>query len=339
MKVSVIVIIIAVMVIAIIPPNVNSLENRAPAIPPSPPQNLTADGSNGYVVLQWEPSSAPDEYPVSKYKIYRGESQGNETYYDSVDASTTEYVDRNVIVGERYWYYVTAVNDVGESNRSNEVNVTVQPATNAPTPPQNLRAEWNQTMVSLSWVIPTYDGGSPIICYNIYRNGRYLANTTLTSYTDSDIDIHKNYTYYVTAVNSAGKESNPSNYVKVGWEKPGAPQGLSARKEGSYIILSWKQGYTGNLKIKEYRIYVKYDDHWKLIGNTSGTTYKISISSLPSGQVEIKVTAVNELGEGAGSIITVNVSSENILPYVALGIAVAALLILAYILIRRRKSG
>ncbi len=333
--------IIIAMILILLPtmPTITTAENvRAAALPPSAPKNLTASGTYGYVILEWNASIAPSQHPVEKYNIYRGTSSGNETIYHTLDASYTSYTDYNVVVGKTYYYYVTAVNDVGESNKSNEVHVTVQKISK-PTPPQDFKAEWNETEVRLDWSNPSYNGGSPIKFYKIYRNGAYLTNTTVTTYVDKNINYTKTYTYYVTAVNSDGLESNPSNQVKVEWGKPGPPKNLQAEKNGGYVVLTWQQpDYTGYLKIKEYRIYIQENGGWKLVGSTKNTMFQIQTSSLPSGNVKIKVTAVNDLGEGAEAEVTVSNPSTNILPYVILGVGIAAVIFAIYVLMRRKKK-
>ena len=70
--------------------------------------------------------STPDDGggPITHYNIYRSTSSGNEVYYTYVTAPTTTFRDTNVTVGTTYYYQVSAVNAVGEGDRSNEVNIT-----------------------------------------------------------------------------------------------------------------------------------------------------------------------------------------------------------------------
>ncbi|MBS3817072.1 MAG: fibronectin type III domain-containing protein [Candidatus Thermoplasmatota archaeon] len=88
---------------------------------PSSPQNLHASAGNGYVELDWDAPVSNGGSPLTEYKIYRGNSSGSETLLDSVDPSLQSYNDTTVTNGETYYYYVTAVNSVGESTASNEV--------------------------------------------------------------------------------------------------------------------------------------------------------------------------------------------------------------------------
>lgn len=334
------ILIIVILMASIIPASRGiEIYEKEHALPPSAPQNLTAESANGYVTLRWEPASSLDMYPVRKYNIYRGNSSQNETYLTSVDASVTSYNDRNVIIGRTYYYYVTAVNDVGESNRSNEVQIVVENTANPPEPPRNLVAIRGEKYVILTWDSPVYDGGSAVTEYCVYRNGKKLASTTtmFLRYNDTEIDIHSKYTYYITAVNEVG-ESKPSNEVTIQWSKPTPPLNLKIERNGDYALLTWEQGDAGGLRISEYKIYVNYGNGWKYVGKTTKNIYKLKLSSsLFGGTAKIKVTEVNALGESDGIIVETTTPSNGIILYaivISLGVIVIFLL---YLLYRRRS--
>lgn len=91
-------------------------------------------------------------------------------------------------------------------------------ATATPTPvspPTNLsaRSTFFSRGVALSWRASKTAG----VSYNIYRGTAsggetlYVRGVTRTSYTDANVVSRHTYYYYVTAVNSAGQESAPSN--------------------------------------------------------------------------------------------------------------------------------
>ena len=100
------------------------LANGTLAPKPSAPQNLQATAGDGYVKLTWEPPASNGGSAITAYKIYRGTSSGGESYLTQVDGDTLEYNDTSVTNGQTYYYYVTAVNSVGESAKSNEVSAT-----------------------------------------------------------------------------------------------------------------------------------------------------------------------------------------------------------------------
>ncbi len=96
------------------------LKNRSFAVTPLPPTNLTANVGNGYVNLTWNAPIDNGGTDIIEYKIYR-----NETLIATVSALHLWYNDTTVVIGQKYVYYVTAVNSIGESDRSNGVQVTI----------------------------------------------------------------------------------------------------------------------------------------------------------------------------------------------------------------------
>jgi len=87
---------------------------------PSAPQNLKATTGDGYVTLGWSAPSDDGGSAITEYKIYRGTSSGDESYLASVNARTTYYKDTAVTIGQTYYYQVSAVNSVGEGEKSSE---------------------------------------------------------------------------------------------------------------------------------------------------------------------------------------------------------------------------
>lgn len=168
---------------------------------PSEPRNLTAAAGNSQVALSWQSPLSDGGFPVTNYRIYRNTSLLTQI------GTNTSFIDYNVLNGVIYTYQVSAVNGVGEGNKSNSVQVI--PMT-TPSAPQNLTAIAGNQNVSLSWQQPLSDGGSPIINYRIYRNGTLLIEVgTNTSLTDTSVINGVVYTYEVSAVNLAG-EGNKS---------------------------------------------------------------------------------------------------------------------------------
>lgn len=194
---------------------------------PSPPENLRATTGDGYVNLSWEAPKDDGGSPIVEYRIYRGKAGSEEIYLYSVLPSENRYRDA-IQNGMQYYYYITAVNDIGESEKSNEARTyTAAP----PFPPENVRVKLDNGRVILSWDPPKEDGGAPIIEYRIYRgkekgSENYLAsvNGSTTKYVDSSVESGTYY-YTVKAVNEAG-ESNFGERVRVNVERQGVPMSV-----------------------------------------------------------------------------------------------------------------
>ncbi|MEM3396748.1 MAG: NosD domain-containing protein [Thermoplasmata archaeon] len=92
---------------------------------PQRPTNLQVEVSPTSSSLFWLPPLHNGSSSLLFYNIYRGISPENKSLLASVDANTTSFVDTNVTPGITYYYHVTAVNAIGESEPSNTVCVTV----------------------------------------------------------------------------------------------------------------------------------------------------------------------------------------------------------------------
>ena len=93
------------------------------SVPGAP--NLTAATAKGKgIQLTWVAPSSNGS-AITAYKVYRGTSSGGETSLTTLGV-VTSYKDTSTTRGATYWYYVTAVNAVGESPDSNEAHATAK---------------------------------------------------------------------------------------------------------------------------------------------------------------------------------------------------------------------
>jgi hypothetical protein len=101
-------------------------------------------------------------------------------------------------------------------------NVTIDgspPPDGPPGPPTSLSALSGDTSITLSWGPPTFDGGSPVSGYRIYRGTSPNPTTAIadvgvvTSYADSGLSNGQTYYYKVSALNANG-EGSPSNQAQ-----------------------------------------------------------------------------------------------------------------------------
>jgi len=195
-------------------------------------------GGDGYVVLTWEAPEDDGGSQIVGYKIYCGMRSGGETYLTTIGNLTT-YRDTGVTNGRTYYYRVSAVNEVGEGELSEEVSALPQ---GVPSAPQNLVARGGDGYVVLTWEAPADDGGSPIIGYKIYRGtspGEEVLLTTVgneTTYNDTGVTNGQTYYYRVSAVNGIGEGELSEEVSATPQSAPPAPAGVSA-PEGRGILL------------------------------------------------------------------------------------------------------
>ena len=259
-----------------------------------PPRNLNITTTASEVILNWKESlSRPD-----LYRIYRAKANYPWDITDfekirEVPSSETTYTDNDVIPGNIYFYYVTAVRDNKESSHSNIVR----------SQPEVVREGYVVVKSSNEVEIKWNYSASDIIGFNIYRaecnfeiypinepinkegelsiynrpvihsvncpgEEEYIkinsSPVSGTHYIDHINLINANsnypfkvYAYRIKVINKFGVESGWSPY----WLTiPEPPTGLKISQDESNFYLSWKSPHDGK-GIKGYRVYMAYDHH------------------------------------------------------------------------------
>ncbi len=181
----------------------------------------------------------------------------------------------------------------------------------APTAPSNLTySNVTDQSVQLSWTASTDNVG--VSGYKIYRNGSYLTSTTGTSYTVTGLSPATSYSFYVTAYDAAGNESDHSNTVNVTTENtpdtqaPTAPSNLTYSDVTSTSLnLAWDAS-TDNVGVDSYLIF----QDGSQVGTTSNTYYTVSGLS-PNTTYSFYVKAKDAAGNVSDASNTVSATTSN----------------------------
>ena len=102
------------------------------------------------------------------YNVYRGLSSGQE---NAAPTRRFDVLRRDLSLtnGTKYYFKVTAVNAVGEGQKSTEASATPEPT--VPGPPSNLTAQRASSKgVTLAWSAPASNGGASITGYRLNRS-------------------------------------------------------------------------------------------------------------------------------------------------------------------------
>lgn len=178
--------------------------------PPEPPQNVNAIPGDGSVQLSW--ASQTDRL----YNVYRFEG---ETYplspLNDRPLMANNFSDRGLRNGKTYRYEVrTLVVEGGVHREGGGTSVSASPVDKtAPAHPQGLAAAKKDGGVSLTWT-PSPD--IDISGYNVYRtdNGDTVKLNSQpvkeTTYLDPKPGDKRYVSYFVTAVDHSGNESDSS---------------------------------------------------------------------------------------------------------------------------------
>ncbi len=187
-----------------------------------------------------------------------------------------------------------------------------------PSEPKELEATADIGQVHLEWKEPDDKGDSPIVRYNIYRNGFYhdYVDVSYLHYTDSTVTNGVEYTYYVTAENSNAEGPASNSDSAIPYDLPSEPQSFVASSGEDIIEMDWEPPADyGGRPVTEYKIY--RDGLYYLTVSASTTSY--TDNSVTNGvEYTYYVTAVNEAGEGPPS------NSDSAVPYTISSITLTA---------------
>ena len=89
------------------------------------------------------------------------------------------------------------------------------PTVTVPSAPQSFAANTSTVgQIGLSWAAPASNGGATVTSYALRNGTTLLQNTAATSYTHTGLSPYADYSYTVTAVNSAGEGTAASLTAK-----------------------------------------------------------------------------------------------------------------------------
>ena len=166
----------------------------------------TAPGDSPYVtVVIYDPNN--------KFVLLSsGIADSSNTYQIMVDTSTQSNQPKFSLKGI---YNATAFVMNQASGKTVDFVFSPDGSPIAPSSPTSLTATaYSSTEIFLNWLTPVMNGGSPITEYKIERNdgnGFIAIQNTLTStYQDTGLTPSKQYSYRISAINSAGT-SDPSD--------------------------------------------------------------------------------------------------------------------------------
>ncbi|TET46294.1 T9SS type A sorting domain-containing protein [candidate division TA06 bacterium] len=191
--------------------------------PPAAPKNLrVVSFDDSQITLNWHPGYESD---LEGYTMYRSTDGDSFTAITSVLVDTFYSDSFNLVIGNWYYYRVTALDTfLAESPPSNVDSALF----GRPHPPTQLTVDlYTNGYLDLSWQSP---GDPDLDSYSIYRRqdddtsgyARIDFGITDVQYRDTTVTNGIPYWYEVTAVDMSGLESEPSN------EAWGLPMGFDS---------------------------------------------------------------------------------------------------------------
>jgi len=216
--------------------------SATPMTIPDPLTNLSVFNGSGYVILTWDLPADDGGSPLISLRLYRNTDSTGSELIDEIDPGVFYYNDTSVENGVRYYYGMSAVNEVGVSVGSNVVEASPMGLT---TTPRNLTAVAGDGSILLSWDEPENNRGSPVIRYHIHVESISYEDALLTtteneSYNHTDLENGIEYIYHIMAENAIGL-SDPSDKVKATpLGPPSEPVNLIAVQIDISVKLTWE---------------------------------------------------------------------------------------------------
>jgi predicted small lipoprotein YifL len=190
---------------------------------PDPPRGLRATVFPDHIEVRWEASAVKAEEEAAAepvgYNVYRSEGKATPVAVNSSPLQGLEFRDTDFVFGRTYRYFVRASalgsRTLAESEDSEVVEAEAKDVF-PPAAPAGLTAVAGAGVIALSWEA----GPEPDIAgYRVWRREEGQAAFTLlrelaaaeNSYTDSRVEKNRRYVYAITAVDTAGNESQKSN--------------------------------------------------------------------------------------------------------------------------------
>ena len=200
------------------------------------------------------------------------------------------------------------------------LGLSILAPTTAPGMPTSVQATVSGTSAIVSWTAPANDGGSDITSYTATSDpdGETCTTTdgTTTTCTITGLTSGQDYTFTVTATNSAGTstQSSASTEVTIPANVPDAPTSVTATVSGTSATVSWTApANDGGADITRYT--ATSNPHSRTCTTTDGTTTTCTITGLTRGQAyTFTVTATNTSGTSTQSTASASVTIPTTAP-------------------------
>ena len=153
-----------------------------PKAPNAPELVATATGLKT-IALSWN-----EVVTATSYNVYQDDAE------IATGLTTKTYNVEGLNPGTNYCFTVKAVNEVGESDASNEECARTM---DAPTTPQNLVA----TVDGSSSIILTWNTNANAISYNVYQDSEFIKNVTEPTCVVKNLTPKTEYCFTITSVN------------------------------------------------------------------------------------------------------------------------------------------
>merc|ERR1712096_500258 len=266
--------------------------------------------------------------PKPNITWHRNNNEINSDALITVSKSSSTLLIENVRREDSGKYFITMSNTVGTKVLSVQVNVLDVPGAVGPINYKDIKSE----SVTLSWNEPEFDGCCELTGYLIEKCdllqmswSTVCSDCTRTFYRLDKLVEGKTYKFRVTAFNKygAGVSRETEESLKI-TNAPSAPLNLLVEEVTKTTIkLSWeKPEYDGGSRVSSYVVEISKfeEEEWNVSGEINAfdesckldEKFVYEINSLVEDcKYDVRVKAVNEIGQGLPSIAVTNIHTKD----------------------------
>ena len=273
---------------------------------------LGADPGDGQVALSWAAGDSGGS-AITKWQYRMSSGNGYGAWMDIANSGpdTTSHTVTGLDNGTTYTFQVRAVNRQG-----NAVPITSGAATPGTVPAApSVTAMRGNGQVDLSWTPGTAAGAGPTTGWQVRTDdGDWMdiadSGADTTSHSVTGLDNGTAYSFEVRAVNSFGAGAAGSASATPA-TTPSAPEVSAERGDGS-TALSWTAGDDGGSAVTGWQVQVN-DGGWT---DVAADTMSSSVDTDDGAAYTFSVRGVNDVGEGAAGMASVEAGSAPAAPTV-----------------------
>ncbi|OON96959.1 MAG: hypothetical protein ATN36_04300 [Epulopiscium sp. Nele67-Bin005] len=172
---------------------------------PDAPKNFSVSGVVEGINVSFDRVSN-----ATSYDLYYSTSEDGE--YTKVSGISNNFTLTGLEANQRYYAYVKAVNNVGESKATSIRSATTKEATVAPNAPTNLVVTVNGNSIDVKF--DTKDASSATVYYNeVGTDNQNAKVSSISGTTITDLKYETQYEVYATAQNGAGVSSATATVI------------------------------------------------------------------------------------------------------------------------------
>jgi hypothetical protein len=284
----------------------------APVVPDSPTALLVSNVTSSGYKLVWSAPSSNGGAAITDFKVEVSSDGGNTWRLAKQAASTSLTLNvSGAAPGTNYLVRVGAINSVGISDY---LTGSLKTASTVPRTPRDVSSSnVSGTSLSLSWLLPSSNGGSAITDYKVEVSSNCSTYTVINRPVSVNLGFNvtglkpgTKYCFRVSAGNSIGY-SSPTQVFEVSTQgyPPAAPTSLSVKVSKTSVTLGWKAAtVNGGSAVKNYIVeYSKnYGYTWLKVTKPVSTSRTLTVKGLRNRTIYLfRVIAVNDVGNSQRS--------------------------------------